>query len=257
MERIKKVLENCGIYEWSVCSFLEVHDKLLPCRAAERLPKNAKSIIIMAFPYKVEDEKPKNISRYAAVPDYHVVVGNMLRNAAEKLKALFPENDFQPFTDNSPIPEVLAANRAGLGAAGKNGLLIHKKYGSFVFLGEIVTDLYIKPAPGGEKCLECGRCSKACSSITDKSTCLSAVSQRKGELTTGETALLRQRGSCWGCDLCSELCPMNASAENTYIKEFIEGYRSSFSKEEDREGRAYNWRGKQVIDRNFDIINGK
>ena len=252
--QINKILAENGVFEWAVCDFSAVALKLLPCRAAERLPEGAKSIIMIAFPYKVEDAAPKNISRYAAVPDYHDVVGEMLKNAAASLSRNFPQNKFAPFADNSPIPEVFAANVAGLGYLGRNGLLIHKKYGSFVFLGEIVTDLELIPDSGGENCLDCGRCISACSSVPNKETCLSAVTQRKGELSGDEIARIRSGGSCWGCDLCSEVCPMNEKAEETYIKEFTLGYRNSFSPTEDREGRAYNWRGKAVIERNYKII---
>ena len=248
---------SANIREFSVCEFSFVSPLLIDCRAKTRLPKNAKSVIMAAFPYKVKAEPPKNISRYAAVKDYHIVCAKMLNDASEQLKKAFPNNEFEVFLDNSPIPEVAAANHSGLGLLGKNGLLINKKYGSFVFLGEIVTDLELIPDSGGEKCLDCGRCISACSSITDKETCLSAVTQRKGELSGDEIARIRSGGSCWGCDLCSEVCPMNEKAEETYIKEFTLGYRNSFSPDEDREGRAYNWRGKAVIERNYKIITEK
>ncbi len=252
--KIKQILAENGIFEWAVCDFLAVTDRLLPCRASQRLPKCAKSIIVMAFPYKVQEAPPENISRYAAVPDYHLIVGEMLQKAVDALYRFFPEYEFEAFTDNSPIPEVFAANKAGLGRLGRNGLLINEKYGSYVFLGEIVTDLELAPDKGGEKCLDCGRCISVCSSITDKENCLSAVNQQKRELNDTEISRIRQSGSCWGCDLCSECCPMNKNAEVTYIKEFIEGYRNCFSPKEDRAGRAYNWRGKAVIERNFEII---
>lgn len=256
-EKIREILSENGIYEWAVCDFFAVADHLISCRAKARLPENSKSIIIAAFPYKVNEAPPKNISRYAAVPDYHEVCGEMLKAARERLKENFPTAAFECFLDNSPIPEVSAAVNAGLGAMGKNGLLIHKKYGSYVFLGEIVTDLPLEADKGGECCLDCGQCAAACRYIGSKTECLSAVNQQKSGLTAEQTAEIRASGVCWGCDRCSEVCPMNKTAEPTYIKKFIEGYRDSFSPTEDREGRAYNWRGSEVIDRNYKIINSK
>lgn len=255
--KIREILSENEIYEWAVCDFQSVADHLISCRAKARIPDNARSIIIAAFPYKVNEAPPKNISRYAAVPDYHEVCGKMLKAATDRLQENFPTATFECFMDNSPIPEVSAAVNAGLGCKGKNGLLIHKKYGSYVFLGEIVTDLALEADNGGEKCLDCGRCAAACRHVDDKTGCLSAVNQQKSELTEEQTAEIRASGVCWGCDRCSEVCPMNKKAEPTYIKEFIEGYRNSFSPTENREDRAYNWRGEEVIDRNYKIINSK
>lgn len=253
-EKIAKILKSVGIFEWSVASFSEVEPHLIECRAKERLPENSKSIIIAAFPYKVKEEPPKNISRYAAVPDYHIVCGKMLRKAKEKLEEAFKDNKFEYFLDNSPIPEVATAHNCGLGVLGRNGLLIHKKYGSFIFLGEIVTDLEIEPQKCAEKCLDCGQCILLCPHIVSKENCLSAVNQQKNDLTAAQKEEIRESGSCWGCDRCSEVCPMNKNAQITYIEEFINNYRNEFNPAEDREGRAYNWRGKKVIERNYEII---
>ena len=66
---------------------------------------------------------------------------------------------------------------------------------------------------------------------------------------------IRQNNSVWGCDICSEVCPLNANAQNTYITEFIDGYRDSFVLGEDSSDRAYTWRGTDVINRNYKIIN--
>lgn len=257
---ILSIMSACGIYEAKICEFSFVKDYLLPCRAKDRLPNGAKSIIMAAFPYKVKDCPPENISRYAAVADYHDVVGKMLGCAAEKLAGAYPDNKFEWFSDNSPVPEVAAGVHAGLGKLGKNGLLINKKYGSFVFLGEIVTDMFILPdeaAKNEQKCLDCGQCKTACPSKLSKEYCLSAVNQKKKGLTKDEIRQIQKSGCVWGCDICSEVCPMNKNTEVTYIGEFISGYRNKYLPEEDSDGRAYNWRGEEVIKRNFDIINGK
>ena len=253
--KIGEILRSTDIFEWRVADFSWVAEHLLECRAKIRIPDNAKSIIMVAFPYKVENAPPKNISRYAAVPDYHEVCGKILSKAVESLSAEFKNYKFEWFLDNSPIPEVATANACGLGCLGKNGLLIHEKYGSYVFLGEIITDLKLEADKGGEKCLGCGRCISACDTITAKEHCLSAVNQQKSVPNPQQTQRIRESGSCWGCDKCSEVCPMNKTAEITYIKDFLSGYRNEFVLSENREGRAYNWRGKSVIERNYKIIN--
>ncbi len=253
-DRISEIILGAGIKDFGICGFSAVSERLIDCRAASRIPNGAKSIIVAVFPYSVKQEAPANISRYAAVADYHNVCTDMLKRAAFELSRQF-DNRFEVFCDNSPIPEVLAANAAGLGVIGKNGLLITKKYGSFVFIGEIVTDLIL---PAGEKagvCADCGRCKEACPVGLDKSRCLSEISQKKGNLSQSEAELIADSGCVWGCDICSQVCPYNKSRQQTYIEEFINTYRDSYSSGEDINGRAYNWRGKDIIKRNYDIIN--
>ena len=247
---IKNIMSTNGMPYVSFCEFEFVEDKLIPCRKIKELPQNAKSIIIAIFPYKVKEAPPKQISRYAAVPDYHTVCKRMLDAAAKELSVRYHENKFKVFIDNSPIPEVAAAVHSGLGVMGQNGLLIHQRFGSFVFLGEIVTDLEIKADKGDKKCLDCGQCKKLCPTKLCKNTCLSAVNQQKKPLSDDQKEQIRKSGYIWGCDICSEVCPMNKNAPTTYIKEFIDGYRNGYTPDEPNDNRAYNWRGPDVIKRN-------
>lgn len=255
MHKISDVIKAVTDVSFGFCPFSAVSDRLLECRAKNRLPKNAKTIIMFAFPYKVLEEKPKNISRYAAVPDYHRICGNMLLKISEELKKAYKDFCFEPFIDNSPIPEVFAAVLSGLGVRGKNGLLITERYGSWVFLGEIVTDMNIKTERNGNKvCISCGLCEKACPVAFDKVWCISAVSQQKKPLTAEQAALLTENGSVWGCDICQNVCPLNKNAEKTEIEEFKKGYRNGYVKGESIEERAYAWRGEAVIKRNSELF---
>ena len=137
---------------------------------------------------------------------------------------------------------------------GQNGLLIHEKYGSYVFIGEIVTDLEIETDKGGEKCLDCGQCKSVCPTKLCKETCLSAVNQQKKPLNDMQMQQIKQNGYIWGCDICSEICPMNKNAPATYIKEFIDGYRNEYIDGESIENRAYAWRGPNITKRNAMIF---
>lgn len=259
MEKIIEILKSCGINRVGFCTYEGVKNALLPCRNSARLPQNSKTVICAVFPYRVESAPPKNISRYAATKDYHLVCGEMLNTAAEKLKALFPENAFEPFIDNSPINEVLALSKTGLGKVGQNGLFIDDRFGSFVFLGEIVTDLDLNvtdhsPTP----CLGCGKCKAACPVGLKNEDCLSKITQQKGELSAEQQAEIKKSGCVWGCDICSEVCPENSGKDLTDIAEFLSTYRPCFSPTEDFCDRAYTWRGEKVILRNYEIIkNGK
>ncbi len=256
----KEILDG-AFHLWGICPFGYVENNLLDCRAKSRLPEKAKTVISVCFPYLLDDEKYSglNISRYAAVPDYHNMVMNRLENAANALKEAYPEYEFIPFADNSPIPEVTAACRAGLGVKGKNSLLITKEYGSYVFLGEIVTDMEIEAKENYISfCLSCGKCVSACpdSAISDgiiRESCLSYITQKKGELSEKEINLIKESGCLWGCDICQTVCPMNIGAKHTDIEEFIGGASPRLDKNTDISGRAFEWRGKKVIERNLSI----
>lgn len=251
---MEQIIRQFTTAPFGVCSYSVAEGRLIDCRAKERLPQNAESIICFAFPYKVEDDRPENISRYAAVPDYHEVCGRILEKIAAALKAECPENEFSPFVDNSPIPEVAAAAAAGLGVIGQNGLLITERYGSFVFLGEIVTDLPLPAADKTAHCADCGFCQKVCPVGLCKEKCLSALTQQKKLPDPKDEQRITEHGVVWGCDICQEVCPMNKGAEKTDIPDFIEGYRRRYTLGEDISGRAYAWRGEGVITRNAELI---
>lgn len=112
-QRILEIINKNGIRDAGFCNYSLVKERLLPCRALQRLPENAKTVILLLFPYKVRDAHPENICRYAAVPDYHDITQKYLSNITDDLKKEFPEYKFESFADNSPIPEVSAAAAAG------------------------------------------------------------------------------------------------------------------------------------------------
>lgn len=262
---IGEILSGQGAAVWGVCPF-PPREALLPCRGLERLPKESKRVVIAAFPYRTPEQTGRNISRYAVVPDYHRVLREKLSAAGEKLSDLFG-GTFVPFVDSSPIPEVACAVQAGLGVKGKNGLLITKDYGSYVFLGELVTDRELPctpPSQGG--CIGCGRCLAACPGQAisaggkiDEGHCLSFITQKKGELFPWEEELIRQGGLLWGCDRCQEVCPHNLRAGYTSIPEFTKDLIPRVEREDIRplcKERAFGFRGPKVLERNWEILFG-
>lgn len=236
----------------------------------ERVCPVARSVLIWLFPY-FAGERPGNLSLYARGCDYHAVVREALAPVAERLRARYPGNCFTVLVDDSPLPEVRAAALAGLGAIGQNGLLIHERYGSYVFIGTIVTDLDIPAVPEEPRpCLRCGACRRACpggaigESGVAPSRCLSSLTQRGGEVSDEETGLLRRHPLIWGCDACQTACPMNRRAAHTETKAFCEDLICALG-EEELEGltrraflqkypeRAFTWRGPAPLRRNLSL----
>ena len=224
---------------------------------------------MMLLPYRTE-HTPKNLSVYASARDYHGFV-ELLRVA---LYAWLEKNGYRCsyalFADHSPIDEVHGACISGLGVIGDNGLLISEKYSSFVFLCELIIDTpveklgleYTKSEVRG--CIHCGACARACPSgcmdkeNPSKAQCLSAITQKKGELSEDELDLMRKHNTVWGCDICQNVCPYTKNAQFTQIEYFKENQILELTTElveqmsdEEFASRAFSWRGKAVVLRNL------
>lgn len=257
----KAFLEN-GVSEWGICSFEQVQDCLLPCRAAARLPKEACSVILALFPYRFpEDGQPRNLSRYAAVNDYHTAAATVMERVAEVLRREGAEAAV--FCDNSPIPEVYAAAVSGLGVIGDNGLLLNDRFGSYVFIAEIVTDLALPHVDHPVRhCGGCSYCREACPArcigLAEKATrCISAVTQKKGDLSEEERQLIKTGGFCWGCDRCQEVCPHNRQATvapHPCFTEYVPWLTAERISAANLREKPYGWRGPEVLKRNLEIL---
>lgn len=259
---IDDIFKYSGIKLWGKCSFEYLKDKLIPCRAINKIPENSNTVLCCLFPYAVKDRQ-HNISKYAFSNDYHIIVSKFLNTVTNKLIKEFPNFKFSYFCDNSPIPEVYAAALCGLGYIGKNGLLINENYGSFVFIGEIVTDMPLtyKKSISIKSCDLCDRCINSCpgnalsNTCFNKNLCASFLSQKKGKLTPSEEQIVANTGLVWGCDICQDVCPMNKHIKTTYIEEFEQDiYPLITSKNYNMiENRAFSWRPLEVIRRNIYI----
>lgn len=222
------------------------------------------SVIMLAVPYLTKQEK-RNISAYAVSRDYHGYFKSLFAEIIPELEKAFEGFRFAGFADDSPINERNAAAAAGLGIIGDNGMLITEKYSSYVFLGEIITDLPLETELCEiKRCNGCGACQRACPKGGGE--CLSAITQKKGELTEGEITLIKKCGSAWGCDICQEVCPHTAAAvKNGTIYTDIEYFKaetipyitvSSLDEMSDEEfsRRAYSWRKRETVRRNLEIL---
>lgn len=233
------------------------------------LIEGCQSIILAAFPYlceKVPGNSPRNLSRYASVPDYHSVCGERLNRAKSALEGSFG-GQWQVSADSSPINEVHLAQVSGMGFYGKNRLLITEAWGSWVFLGTIAADILLPEKRildrGEHMCANCGQCIKACptQALTENGIntelCLSHITQKKGELTEKEKRMILDKGLIWGCDICQEVCPMNKKALIQPLPEFLDGYVPFVNRENLDEifpRSAFAWRGRKVIERNLALF---
>ena len=262
---ISKIIEENFPAPFGFCK-IEAAKPFLNCRAISRLPENAKSIIVFLFPYFTGEFEKKNISKYAMITDYHLVANEYLKKFCEIFTEKFPENKFESFVDNSPLREVSCGAAAGLGVIGKNGLLINKEFGSYIFLGEIVTDLDLEIENSEIKsCINCGKCLESCpnkalqeNSSIKTEICRSFITQKKGELSLWEQEEIIKGGLIWGCDICNDVCPMNKNCKITPIPEFIQSAIPFLDKENILallKTRAYNYRGEKTILRNYNLIN--
>lgn len=223
-----------------------------------------KCALVFLMPYYVDDGNG-NVSLYARPRDYHAYTAELFPRLEAALTNEFGGRFFG-FADKSPIEETSAALRAGLCVRGDSYVIINEKYGSFVFIGEVLTDVPAEkmgldgtPKKAGE-CLYCGACRRACPMKNGRD-CLSAVTQKKGELTDDEKAYIIENGSVWGCDICQTVCPMNQNVAETPIPFFrenrisrLDGKTLEQMTDEEFMRRAFSWRKKETVARNVALF---
>lgn len=233
--------------------------------------EDARTILSIAFPYYHDEQNMDNgFSIYTKRPDYHHVVKGYLGKICEFIESL--GGKAEAFVDSNTLPERYIAYLAGIGFIGRNNMVITKKYGSYVFLGEIITDLEIPCADKHSfeeireytECGECTNCIKECPTKSinrhqiNPNICLSYITQKK-EITKKEMSLLK--GNVFGCDFCQLRCPYNEKVKKNVLPEFetldymnedISVYASMNNQyfKDKISKTSCGWRGKNVIKRN-------
>jgi len=189
-----------------------------PCTVLE----NGKSIISIAFPYLTELPEQwaskRLISNYAWGEDYHQVLKKKLKKVLQDIKQIVPEFKGRAFVDSAPLPEKIIAAACGIGWIGKNSLLISPKWGSYIFLAEIVCNLDLISTPSiDDKCGDCNLCVEACPNRAIRGNrsvaatrCTSYLTiEKKGAFTKEEAKGIHHR--LFGCDCCQLACPWNVN----------------------------------------------
>ena len=239
------------------------------------LYKAVKSIIVVSFPYVSKAQALENkshvVSRSSWGLDYHIVLKDKLKAVLEILESNNKTGII--LSDNHPLPEKHLAYLAGLGNYGKNTLLINPQYGSFFFIGLILTDMEFSDydTPKYEDiCQSCNLCLKACPTgaisearYLNVGRCMSYLTQSKALIP--EAFLGKFVKFTFGCDLCQSACVYNNRDDIPVLNEFIprglevvkvKNLQNLSNKDfkEKYKTLAASYRGKNVLLRNAILV---
>ena len=196
----------------------------------EELLPGARSIIALGLNYYSDSDSGSDpearpaaglVARYARGRDYHRMMKRRMRRLVIALsESIGRQFGARWYVDDGPMLDRAAAARAGLGWFGKNGNILNPAYGSWLLLGQIITDLPLTPdAPLRKTCGTCARCIPACPTdaivapyVVDNRRCISYLTiEHRGSIPPE----LRPAIGNWvfGCDICQEVCPVNRKAQ--------------------------------------------
>ena len=194
-----------------------------------KLMPDVRSIVVLGLNYGPEADplaalscpEAGTISVYARHRDYHdVIKGKLKELAAFLVAAARPEKaDVKVFVDTAPLMEKPLAARAGLGWQGKHTNLVSREFGSWLFLGAILTNLYLPPdRPESDHCGQCRACLDVCPTGAfpapyqlDARRCISYLTiEHEGPVPRELRPAMGNR--IYGCDDCLAVCPWNKFA---------------------------------------------
>ncbi|HEY9872520.1 MAG TPA: tRNA epoxyqueuosine(34) reductase QueG [Candidatus Obscuribacterales bacterium] len=210
------------------------------------------SVICVALNYYTPHQRPKGpeyakISRYGWGRDYHKILHKKLKVLSTWLQEQAEGVQARYYADTGPVQDKVWAQRAGIGWIAKNGNVITREYGSWVFLGEVLTNLELTPdAPHTQHCGTCTRCIQACptdairataqadairatahadaiaqSFVVDANRCIAYHTIENRADTLPEALAPHLQGWVAGCDICQDVCPWNQRfAQETDVAEF-------------------------------------
>ncbi|WP_078552432.1 tRNA epoxyqueuosine(34) reductase QueG [Bacillus alkalicellulosilyticus] len=184
----------------------------------------AKSIIAIALAYpskmknapkSTKDERRGIFCRASWGTDYHVILKEKLAKIEQFISERVPDARFKSMVDTGELSDRAVAERAGIGWSGKNCAIITPEFGSYVYLGEMITTIPFPPdEPITEQCGNCTKCIDACPTGAlvqggqlNSGACIAYLTQTKGFLPEPYRKKLGNR--LYGCDTCQQVCPEN------------------------------------------------
>lgn len=190
-------------------------------RSVERLLPGVRSLVAVGLPYYVRAKRRPgslSVARYGWGRDYHRVIDSRLRQLGRWLSGQVGDCDWRVCVDSAPLLDKAWAEEAGLGWIGKNGNLIHRRRGSWLLIGHLLTTLPLPADLRAEPlCGRCRLCLDACPTgalpepfVVDARRCLAyhTIENRDPVLPAAIAAELQ--GWVAGCDICQDVCPWNA-----------------------------------------------
>ncbi|AFS69786.1 MULTISPECIES: tRNA epoxyqueuosine(34) reductase QueG [Exiguobacterium] len=231
--------------------------------------------IAVAYPSKLKDaprgkegERRGIFGRSSWGLDYHQALKNRLMLLEEKIHTLSPGSQTRSMVDTGELVDRAVAERAGIGFSGKNCSIISETHGSYLYLGELITDCYLPPDEAVEElCGSCTKCMDACPTdalvepgVIDAKRCISFITQTKTLIPEDFRYALGNR--LYGCDTCQQVCPYNRKKHATQhaelqpdpeqVKPLLIPLLSLSNREfKTRFGSLSGaWRGKKPIQRN-------
>lgn len=231
--------------------------------------------IALAYPSKmsirVESKKGARrgiFCRASWGTDYHVILRERLQKLEEYIKSKVPEAECKSMVDTGELVDRAVAERAGIGWSGKNSSIITPEFGSYVYLGEMITNIPFEPDhPIEDRCGSCNKCVEACPTGAlvqggqlNAQACIAFLTQTKGFLPEPFREKIGNR--IYGCDTCQTVCPENKGKNFHFheemqqdpemIKPLLTPILHMSNREfKERFGQLSGaWRGKKPIQRN-------
>ncbi len=237
--------------------------------------------IALAYPSKMS-ERPEygkgkrrgTFSRASWGTDYHIILKEKLGKLEDFIKAKIPEARIKGMVDTGELSDRAVAERAGIGWTGKHTNLITEEFGSYVYLGEILTDVALEPdLAGTDLCGSCNLCVDHCPTGAivqggqlNANKCIAFLTQTKKEVPEYYRTALGNR--IYGCDTCQQVCPYNKGIDAHFHEEMEpdpelvkpllvplltmnnRAFKETFGH------MAGSWRGRKPIQRNAVIALG-
>ncbi|WP_251552198.1 tRNA epoxyqueuosine(34) reductase QueG [Neobacillus muris] len=241
------------------------------------LMEGANSIISIALAYpskmktRVESKKGERRGIFCRASwglDYHLILKDRLEKLEAFILSKVQEAKVKAMVDTGELSDRAVAERAGIGWSGKNCAVITPEYGSYVYLGEMITNLPFEPDdPIEDQCGSCTKCLDACPTGAlvqggqiNAKRCISFLTQTKDMIPEEFRDKIGNR--IYGCDSCQTACPHNKGKDFHFhvemepdpetAKPLLKPILSLSNREFKKKfgTAAGSWRGKRPIQRN-------
>ena len=231
--------------------------------------------IAIAYPSRMNDSPRGKIGERRGIffraswgTDYHTVLRERLELLEEFIKERIPAAKVKSMVDTGELVDRAVAERAGIGWSAKNCSIITPEFGSYVYLGEMITNIPFEPdEPMEDECGDCTLCLDACPTGAliqggqlNAQRCIAFLTQTKTSIPEEFRAKIGNR--VYGCDTCQTVCPKNKGKQNLHQQAFQPDTELakpllqpmlSLSNRQFKEKFGHvsgSWRGKNPIQRN-------